>query len=111
MKFRERITTDFLYVLHEDIKEMPVKELSKVARREGKLHVDYHFYIHRDGTVEQGRDETVIAGYGLENSERSIYVLVDSGDVMQITDSQKLSLFLLTESLTCTYPDMNIIGN
>ena len=109
MKFKIRESTDYLYVHKRDTGGLTVPELRRVARKEGKLDIDYHYVVQDTGSVEQGRDEYVVAGHELENNDRSIYVLVDVGDRGRLSDAQKVALRDLISSIQGTYPDIKVI--
>lgn len=111
MKFRPRETTDYLYIHLKDTGGLTVKELHREARRAGMLSIDYHYVVQRNGDVETGREPYVIAGHRCENAETSIYILVDQGEKGKLTDSQKVSLQELLESLKGEYPGVEVIKN
>lgn len=111
MKFRERKSTDFLYIHLRDTDGLTLKELHVAARRSGKLTVDYHYIVQENGDVEEGRSRYEIAGNQLENHENSIYILVDSGDQGILSDAQRLSLHELMDSLHDEFPNMKSIVN
>lgn len=109
MKFKTRPSTDFLYLCFQDTGSLSVPELRRVARKAGKLDIDYHYVLQENGVVEQGREPYVVAGYELENCDRSIYVLIDCGTNGKLTDSQKVSLKDLQDSIIATYPDICVV--
>lgn len=107
MKFKLRPSTDFLYVQLRDTGGLSVPELQREARKAGKFDCGYHYVVQKNGVVEQGREPYVVAGYDFENCDNSVYVLVDVAD--KLTDSQKVSLRDLMESITATYPEIKTI--
>lgn len=109
MKFKLRPSTDFLYIHLKDTGGLTVPELHREARKTGKLDIGYHHVIQKNGVVEQGRAQDEVAGYDLENCDRSIYVLVDCGENNKLTDAQKVSLQDLKDSIIATYPDIVVI--
>lgn len=109
MKFKLRPSTDFLYIHLKDTGGLSVRELHREARKAGKLDIGYHYVVQENGVVEQGREQYVVAGYDLENCDRSIYVLVDCGENGKLTDSQKVSLQDLKDSIIATYPDIMVL--
>lgn len=109
MKFRTRKTTDFLYIHLRNTGGLTVPELRREARRAGKLDIDYHYVVQDNGAVEQGREQYVVAGYEFENSENSIYILVDVSEKQKLSDAQKVSLQELMDSIYATYPNIKTI--
>jgi hypothetical protein len=109
VKFRARKSTDFLYIHLKNTGGLSVPELRRAARKVGKLDVDYHYVVQENGVVEQGREQYVVAGYEFENSENSIYVLVDTGDDDRLSDAQKVALQDLMDSIYATYPNVKTI--
>lgn len=109
MKFRERKTTNFLYIHFKDTDGLSLTELYREARRIGKLDIDYHYVIQGSGIVEEGRPNYVVAGNDLENSQEAIYVLVDMSTNGKLTDAQKLSLRELLDILKYEHPGVEIV--
>lgn len=109
MKFKVRPSTVFLYIHCRNTGGLSAPELHREARKAGKLAIDYHYVVQENGLVEQGREPYVVAGYSLENCNTSVYVLVDTGEDGKISDSQKVALRDLKESITATYPNIMVI--
>lgn len=111
MKFRNRKTTDFLYIHMRDTGGLTMKELHRDAMRSGKLTVDYHYVLQESGIVEEGRDRYAVAGNQLDDAERSLYVLIDTGKDGLMTDAQRLSLSELMDVLNGVFTGMKTIVN
>jgi hypothetical protein len=98
MKFRDRLTTAFLQVVFKETQANSIHELRSEARRKGDLDVDFHFIIQKDGTVEEGRAESAVGHYSLEDPERTLSVFVNAPNARKMTDAQKYSYLKLLET-------------
>lgn len=89
IKFRNRSMTDLIIVADIDLQNKDGDELYSDARRRGDFDVDYHYVIHRDGHVEQGREQMAVGGLYVDPQETSIIVFVDVPNGREETDVQK----------------------
>lgn len=89
IKFRNRSMTDLIIVADIDLQNKEGDELYSDARRRGDFDVDYHYVIHRDGHVEQGREQMAVGGLYVDPQETSIIVFVDVPTGGEETDVQK----------------------
>lgn len=89
IKFRNRSMTDLIIVADIDLQNKDGDELYSDARRRGDFDVDYHYVIHRDGHVEQGREQMAVGGLYVDPQETSIIVFVDVPTGGEETDVQK----------------------
>lgn len=89
IKFRNRSMTDLIIVADIDLQNKDGDELYSDARRRGDFDVDYHYVIHRDGHVEQGREQMAVGGLYVDPQETSIIVFVDVPNGGEETDVQK----------------------
>lgn len=63
-----------------DTMDIGVKEIRKVHVDEnGWKDIGYHFVIRRDGTVEKGRDVSVIGAHVLNHNANSIGICLAGG--------------------------------
>lgn len=92
IKFRNRSMTDLVIVVDIDLQNKDGDELYSDARRRGDFDVDYHYVIHRDGHVEQGREQMAVGGLYVDPQETSIIVFVDVPTGGEETDVQKKSV-------------------
>lgn len=89
IKFRNRSMTDLIIVADIDLQNKDGDALYRDARRRGDFDVDYHYVIHRDGHVEQGREQMAVGGLYVDPQETSIIVFVDVPTGGEETDVQK----------------------
>lgn len=89
IEFRNRSMTDLIIVADIDLQNKDGDELYSDARRRGDFDVDYHYVIHRDGHVEQGREQMAVGGLYVDPQETSIIVFVDVPTGGEETDVQK----------------------
>lgn len=89
IKFRNRSMTDLIIVADIDLQNKEGDELYSDARRRGDFDVDYHYVIHRDGHIEQGREQMAVGGLYVDPQETSIIVFVDVPTGGEETDVQK----------------------
>ena len=109
MKFKVRKSTDFLYILTQDIQGKTAYELRMEAMRKGELDIGVHYVIQKDGSVDQGREPYAVAQYSFRAPERSIYVLVDAGSLSDLSDAQAFALDELISSTQGEYPNIQIM--
>lgn len=89
IKFRNRSMTDLIIVADIDLQNKDGDELYSDSRRRGDFDVDYHYVIHRDGHIEQGREQMAVGGLYVDPQETSIIVFVDVPTGGEETDVQK----------------------
>lgn len=89
IKFRNRSMTDLIIVADIDLQNKDGDALYSDARCRGDFDVDYHYVIHRDGHVEQGREQMAVGGLYVDPQETSIIVFVDVPTGGEETDVQK----------------------
>ena len=109
MKFRQRTSTDFLYIHFNNTGGLTLKELHRDARRAGELAVDYHYVVQENGLVEEGRGRYDIAGRTMENAEKALYVLVAVDEDGALTDAQRYAYGLLMEDLVGEFKGIQTI--
>lgn len=109
MNFKLRTSTDYLVILAQDTRGKTLKELRIEAKRSGELDFQHHYYVSKEGTVEQGRESYVVGHYSQEKPEATITVLVDAKSLSKLTDAQAYSLDLLISSIQGEYPDIQIV--
>lgn len=73
------------------------------ARRKGDFDVDYHFLVHRDGSIEEGRQADAVGSFEINEEEDAVIVLVDLMQGQE-TDYQKDALEKLIANLQQDYP-------
>lgn len=77
--------------------------LFREARRKGDFDVDYHFLVHRDGTIEEGRNVDAIGSFEINEEEDAVIIFVDLMQGKE-TDYQKDVLAELAADLQKKYP-------
>lgn len=105
MNYKARKETKTIKVILMDTSGFSVEQLHKEARKVGKLGVDFHYLVHRRGSVETGRKEYMIAGNALDSSQESICIVVNS-PTGKLTDCQEVAMEDLCSSISGTYPDV-----
>lgn len=108
IKFRNRSMTDLIIVADIDIQNKDGDELYSDARRRGDFDVDYHYVIHRDGHVEQGREQMAVGGLYVDPQETSIIVFVDVPTGGEETDVQKKAVNDLLGCLKTDFCDADV---
>lgn len=94
-------------------------DIDKWHRKQGWACIGYHYVIRRDGTVEEGRDETVVGAHVANFNSNSIGICmvggVDADDhtkaVNNFTEAQFKSLKQLLVDLKVRYPQAKIQGH
>lgn len=108
IKFRNRSMTDLVIVADIDLQNKDGDELYSDARRRGDFDVDYHYVIHRDGHVEQGREQMAVGGLYVDPQETSIIVFVDVPTGGEETDVQKKAVNDLLGRLKTDFCDADV---
>lgn len=113
VQFKPRESTDAIFVHCSATKpsmNWGVREVRQSHKERGFLDVGYHFIIKRDGTVEAGRDESVIGSHAKGYNHNSIGVCLIGGvdDRMKpeanFTPTQMVALRSLLVELLAKYP-------
>lgn len=108
IKFKNRSMTDLIIVADIDLQNKDGDELYSDARRRGDFDVDYHYVIHRDGHVEQGREQMAVGGLYVDPQETSIIVFVDVPTGGEETDVQKKAVNDLLGCLKTDFCDADV---
>lgn len=108
IKFRNRSMTDLIIVADIDLQNKDGDELYSDARRRGDFDVDYHYVIHRDGHVEQGREQMAVGGLYVDPQETSIIVFVDVPNGGEETDVQKKAVNDLLGAFKTDFRDADV---
>ena len=96
---------------------VPIERVKKWHLKRGFSDVGYHFYIRRDGSVENGRDVGVSGAHVKGFNSVSIGICYEGGINEQgepednRTDRQKASMLNLLQNLKKDYPDAEIKGH
>ncbi|MBE0454843.1 MAG: N-acetylmuramoyl-L-alanine amidase [Roseovarius sp.] len=81
-------------------------------RGNGWRDIGYHWVIRRDGTVEQGRDESVAGAHVAGHNTHSIGIcLVGGKHGADYTRKQWAALDALVQHITGRYPGAKVIGH
>lgn len=104
-----------------DTMDIGAKEIRKVHVDEnGWKDIGYHFVIRRDGTVEKGRDVSVIGAHVLNHNANSIGICLAGGlskkdgktvNCVNYTPEQYKSLYTLLLKLKSEYPHAGLHGH
>ena len=108
IKFRNRSMTDLVIIADIDLQNKDGDELYSDARRRGDFDVDYHYVIHRDGHVEQGREQMAVGGLYVDPQETSIIVFVDVPNGGAETDVQKKAVNDLLGCFKTDFRDVDV---
>jgi hypothetical protein len=100
--------TDLIIVADIDLQNKDGDELYSDARRRGDFDVDYHYVIHRDGHVEQGREQMAVGGLYVDPQETSIIVFVDVSNGGEETDVQKKAVNDLLGGFKIDFRDADV---
>lgn len=112
VQFKPRVTTDAVFVHCSATKasrDVGVREIRQWHKEQGWLDVGYHFVIRRDGTVEQGREESAVGAHAKGHNSTSVSVCLvggvdDSGKhEANFTPDQMQSLRTLLTELLAKY--------
>lgn len=105
LKFKKRKSTDNIIVVERNIANAPVNDLRVEAKRLGDFDIGYHFVVYQDGAIGVGRQEDAPAGHNLPKCDTSLYVLVDIGNVGDVSDAAKKALDYIQRK----YPDAKMM--
>lgn len=119
---KKRDKTDFIAIhcsATTDKMNIGAADIDKWHRKQGWACIGYHYVIRRDGTVEEGRDETVVGAHVQGFNSNSIGICmaggVDANDISKavnnFTEAQFKSLKQLLVDLKVRYPKAKIQGH
>ena len=98
-------------------KDFKAKDIDKWHKAKGWKGIGYHYVIDLDGTIEKGRDESVVGAHCTGHNQHSIGIVYVGGlDKNQKpkdtrTEQQKESLWEILRVLLCKYPKARIYGH
>jgi N-acetylmuramoyl-L-alanine amidase len=119
---KKRTKTDFIAVhcsATTDKMNIGAADIDKWHRAKGWACIGYHYVIRRDGTVEKGRDDSVVGAHVQGFNENSVGICMVGGvsadDVNKaqnnFTPKQFASLKTLLVDLKKKYPKAKIQGH
>lgn len=119
---KKRLKTDYIAIhcsATRPKQNISAADIDKWHRAKGWACIGYHYVIKRDGTVEQGRDDSVIGAHVENWNSVSLGICmiggVDADDIKiaenNFTPEQFSSLKKLLQSLLIKYPDATIQGH
>lgn len=104
-----------------DTMDIGAAEIRRVHVEEnGWRDIGYHYVIRRDGTIEKGRDDSVVGAHVKNHNAHSIGVCLVGGlskqngktiEVANYTPEQYSSLHSLLLKLHCEYPEADLHGH
>ncbi|MDO4216156.1 MAG: N-acetylmuramoyl-L-alanine amidase [Bacteroidales bacterium] len=94
-----------------------LRQIDEWHRAQGFHSCGYHYIVRRDGTVEKGRDETVVGSHCQGFNAQSIGICYEGGldengtpkDTR--TPQQKTTLLTLIKELKTRYPHAQVKGH
>ena len=98
-------------------KDFKAKDIDKWHKAKGWKGIGYHYVIDLDGTIEKGRDESVVGAHCTGHNQHSIGIVYVGGlDKNQKpkdtrTEQQNESLWEILRQLLCKYPKARICGH
>lgn len=119
---KKREKTDFIAIhcsATSSKQNIGAKDIDKWHRAKGWACIGYHYVIRRDGTVEEGREETVVGAHVQGWNEVSLGICmvggVNADDINKaennFTEAQFASLKKLLVDLKARYPKAKIQGH
>ncbi len=119
---KKRDKTDFIAIhcsATTDKQNIGAADIDRWHRKQGWACIGYHYVIRRDGTVEAGRDESVVGAHVANFNSNSIGICmvggVDANDISKavnnFTQAQFDSLKQLLIDLKVRYPKAKIQGH
>lgn len=119
---KKRAHTDYIAVhcsATTEKMDIGAADIDKWHRAKGWACIGYHYVIRRNGTVEKGRDESVIGAHVQGHNENSIGICMAGGvsaddvnkAVNNFTPAQFASLKTLLLELKKKYPKAKIQGH
>lgn len=91
-------------MLEKDLQNKTGDCLLRESRRKGDFDVDYHFLVHRDGSIEEGRSINAVGSFEINEEEDAVIVFVDLMQGQE-TDYQKAALVDFIADLQQQYKD------
>lgn len=89
--------------------DIGLREITRAHRMQGYLAVGFHYVIRRDGTVEQGRPESLIGAHNRRRDRDTVGICLIGEDAF--TAAQRASLEGLIADLLTRYPDAEVLGD
>lgn len=119
---KKRESTDFIAIhcsATTEKQDIGAADIDKWHRKQGWACIGYHYVIRRNGTVEEGREESVVGAHVQGFNHNSIGICmaggVDANDVNKaknnFTEAQFKSLKQLLVDLKTRYPKAKIQGH
>ena len=84
--------------------DKPLEDIFNIMRKNGRFDTGYHFFIHKDGSIEKDRHEHEVAGFQFKHCETAIAVKV----TRPYTSAQKRAKEDLIKELKKKYPKIKI---
>jgi len=100
-------------------REVSVKEIDRWHRARGFAKIGYHYIVHLDGSISEGRKEEEAGAHVAGHNSTTIGITyvggVDANDVKKAVDTrtpaQKEALTRLLRHLLSRYPTAKIVGH
>jgi N-acetylmuramoyl-L-alanine amidase len=99
-------------------RDIGAQEIDRWHRQRGWRMIGYHYVIRLDGTVEEGRDETIPGAHARGYNRTSIGICLIGGmDASNshpkdtYTEAQYEALARLITDLKARYPDAEVLGH
>lgn len=94
-------TIDTLIIHHTASGEVSKATITKWHKQRGFKTIGYHYIIHQNGTIEQGRPEEQVGAHAKNRNKKSIGIVLIGYNTF--TKAQKESLFNLCLALSRKY--------
>lgn len=94
-----------------------VAQIDQWHKKQGWKCIGYHYVIRRDGSIEQGRPESMVGAHCLNHNQHSIGICYEGGldangkPADTRTEAQKRSMRTLLKQLKAKYPKALIMGH
>ena len=116
------VRTITLIILHCSATRCNTRYTAEQCRYDHKHHrgwkdIGYHYYVERDGSIHQGRPESVVGAHCKNHNAHSIGVCYEGGldasghAADTRTPAQKAALRTLIEDLHRRYPQAIVLGH
>lgn len=99
-------------------KDYTTSDIKKWHLQRGFSDIGYHYVIYRDGSINKGRDESIIGAHCTGHNSNSIGICYIGGCASDgktakdtRTEAQKASLLKLLKELKLKYPKAKIYGH
>ena len=92
-------------------------QIDQWHKKQGWKCIGYHYVIRRDGSIEQGRPESMVGAHCLNHNQHSISICYEGGldangkPADTRTEAQKRSMHTLLKQLKAKYPKALIMGH